>query len=302
MAGSPLLDPFAPGVARVPIAFVNAYLVGEPDGPWALVDTGLPKTAGLTRRAAEERFGPGARPEAVVLTHGHFDHAGSALELAEGWDVPIYAHPLELPYLTGRSDYAPKDPTIPGAISFLSRAFPSSGYDFGRRVRALPDGGAVPGLDGWRWIHTPGHTAGHVSLFREADRVLLAGDAVATMDLDSWAAQVVKPRVFNRPPAPFTPDWDAARASVHALAALEPGVVAAGHGLPITDAAAARLRAYDGSVEVPVEHRYGRRPAVADETGIVALPPPVPDPLPLRLAAGLGLAAAATAALRRRRD
>lgn len=294
------LDPFVPGVARVPIAFVNAYLVGEPGGPWALVDTGLPWTAALVREAAEERFGPGARPEAVVLTHGHFDHAGNALELAEAWDVPIVAHPLELPYLTGRSDYAPQDPTIPGAISFLSRFFPTSGYRFGGRVRALPEDGSVPGLDGWRWLHTPGHTAGHVSLFREADRLLLAGDAVATMDLDSWAAQVVKRRELNRPPAPFTSDWAAARASVRALADLEPTRIAAGHGLPIEDAAALRLRAYAGSVEVPTEHRYGRAPAVADESGIVSLPPPVADPLPLRLAAGLGAAALIRTAARRR--
>ena len=300
MALSFPVDPFAPGVARVPIAFVNAYLVGSPGGPWVLVDTGLPRTGALTRAAAEARFGAGARPEAVVLTHGHFDHAGSALALAEAWDVPVYAHPLELPYLTGRSDYAPADPTIPGAISFLSRLFPSSGYDLGERVRPLPDDGSVPGLDGWRWLWTPGHTAGHVSLVRDDDRLLLAGDALATMDLDSWTAQLTKPKQIDRPPAPFTPDWEATRASVHRLAELDPSAIAAGHGLPITGLSVGTLlRAYDGHVEVPVEHRYGRAPAVADETGIVALPPPVPDPLPLKLAGGAA-ALAGVAALRRR--
>lgn len=295
------LDPFAPSVARVSIGFVNAYFVGDPGGRWVLVDTGLPRTAALTRAAAEARFGPGARPESIVLTHGHFDHAGSALDLAEGWDVPVYAHPLELPYLTGQSDFAPQDPTMGGAIAFLSRFFPSAGYDFGDRVRPLPEDGSVPGLDGWRWLHTPGHTAGHVSLLREADRLLLAGDAVATMDLDSWTAQVTKPRTLDRPPVPFTPDWEATRASVHALAALEPTTIAAGHGLPIVEDAAARLRAYDGHVEVPTESRYGRAPAVADETGIVALPPPVPDPLPLRLGAAVaGLAVMGLVARRRR--
>ncbi len=295
------VDPFAPGVARVPIAFVNAYLVGRPGEPWVLVDAGLPGTDWITRGAVEARFGPGARPEAIVLTHGHFDHAGSALALAERWDVPIYAHPLELPYLTGRSDYAPQDPTMGGAIAFLSRFFPTSGYDFGARVQPLPEDGTVPGLPDWRWLHTPGHTAGHVSLLRESDRLLLAGDALATMDLDSWVAQVTKPREMDRPPVPFTPDWGATVASVHALAELAPSTIAAGHGLPITDGAAARLRAYDGHVEVPAGSRYGRAPAVADETGIVALPPPVSDPLPLRLAGGLGAAAVLGAVVRRRR-
>ena len=287
-----LLDSFAPDVARVPVAFVNVYLVGTPDR-WVVVDTGLPGAAGLVRRAAEARFGPGSRPEAIVLTHGHFDHAGSALALAQDWDVPVYAHRLEQPYLTGRSDYAPQDPTMGGAIAFLSRFFPSSGFDLGGYARELPDDGSVPGAPGWRWLHTPGHTAGHVSLWRPSDRTLLAGDALATMDLDSWAAQLTKPRAFDRPPAPFTPDWSATRASVHTLAGLEPAVVAAGHGLPITDRAAERLRAYDGTVEVPVGGRYGTTPAVADETGVVAVPPPVPDPVLPRVAA---LAAGATIA------
>ena len=80
---------FVPGVARVEIAFVNAYLVGAPGGPWALVDTGLPLlSAAVIRWAVAERYGDGARPEAIVLTHGHFDPAGAALDLARGWTCP----------------------------------------------------------------------------------------------------------------------------------------------------------------------------------------------------------------------
>ncbi|MDQ3607109.1 MAG: MBL fold metallo-hydrolase, partial [Gemmatimonadota bacterium] len=212
--GSHALERLAPDVARLPVIFVNAYLVGEPGGAWTLVDTGLPLSAGRVQAAAAARFGVGTRPEAIVLTHGHFDHAGSARELATLWEVPIYAHSLELPYLTGRSDYPPQDPTIGGAISFMSRVFPHSGFDFGGKVRPLPDDGSVPGMPGWRWIHTPGHTAGHVSFFRERDRLLLAGDALTTMDLDSWAAQITRAQELDRPPAPLTSDWGAARRSV----------------------------------------------------------------------------------------
>ena len=67
---------FASGVERVPVLFVNAYLVGEPGGPWVLVDTGIPGFAARVRHAAVARFGDRA-PEAIVLTHGHFDHAGT---------------------------------------------------------------------------------------------------------------------------------------------------------------------------------------------------------------------------------
>ena len=143
-------------------------------------------------------------------------------------------HELELPYLTGLSDYPPQDPTVGGAIAMMSRAFPHSGYDFGKRVRALPDDGRVPGLPEWTWLHTPGHTPGHVSFYRESDRTLLAGDAFATMNLDSWRAQVTHARRISLPPTPFTPDWEAARGSVERLTDLRPATVAAGHGQAMT--------------------------------------------------------------------
>ena len=300
--GSP--EEVAPGVARLDIVLVNAYLVGAPGGPWVLADTGLPLSAALVRRAAAKRYGDGARPEGIVLTHGHFDHAGAALDLAGGWDVPIYAHPLELPYLTGKSDYPPQDPTMGGAIAQLARLFPRSGHDFGDRVRPLPEDGSVPGIQNWRWVHTPGHTPGHVSLLRETDRVLLAGDALATMDMDSWVSQLTRKREFHRPPAPFTPDWEAARSSVEALADLEPSVVAAGHGLPVEGPhVAEELRGFAGRFSPPGTGRYVDQPARGDEEGVRDLPPPVSDPLP-RVVAGAAVAVAlvvASVALTRRR-
>ena len=62
----------------------------------------------------------------------------------------------------------------------LSPLFPRGPYDFTDRIVPLPLDGSVPHLPGWRWIHTPGHTAGHISLFRDSDRTLLAGDALTT--------------------------------------------------------------------------------------------------------------------------
>src|SRR4029077_7182170 len=96
--------PYADDVARVPTGFVNAYLLGTAT-QWVLVDSGIAGFAALIKRAAEARFGPDTRPAAIVLTHAHFDHAGNADMLALDWDVPVLAHPLELPYLTGQSDY-----------------------------------------------------------------------------------------------------------------------------------------------------------------------------------------------------
>src|SRR5688500_3323529 len=69
----------APDLAYQRLAIVNVVYVGRPvagDRGWVLVDAGIFGTAGLIRSAAERRFGADARPAAILLTHGHFDHVG----------------------------------------------------------------------------------------------------------------------------------------------------------------------------------------------------------------------------------
>ncbi len=290
---TPRRDLLADDIIRLPTLFANLYAVGTASR-WVLVDTGLPGFAGSIRRRTEQRFGK-SRPEAIILTHGHWDHAGSALELAKGWDVPVYAHPLEWPYLTGKSDYAPKDPAVGGMIALMARFFPSSGYDLGEHVKPLPEYGAVPGMPEWRWIHTPGHTHGHVSLFRERDGVLLAGDAITTVNQDRAYTMIMRTPEFYRPPAPFTVDWIEAEKSIIALATLRPRVVGAGHGWPIQGPhTAEQFAQFARTFHRPRRGRYTEFPARADEDGIVALPPPVADRTG-RLAAAL--AAGGVAAL-----
>lgn len=165
-----------------------------------------------------------------------------------------------------------------GAIAQMARLFPHGGYDFGTRVRQLPDDGELAEMPEWKFLHTPGHTAGHISLWRMRDRTLIAGDALATMNLDSWISNITEKQEFCRPAAPFTTDWQAARQSVELLAELEPNAVGAGHGKPITGAnTAQRLKEFARIFDAPPDGRYVRSPAIADESGVVALPPPVPD-------------------------
>jgi glyoxylase-like metal-dependent hydrolase (beta-lactamase superfamily II) len=289
------------GVYHTKIIFVGAYFVDTPetgDNSWVLVDTGLPMSQGKIVRAAEARYG-NRKPSAIVLTHGHFDHAGAALALSEKWNVPIYAHLLEMPYLTGKSDYPPQDPTVGGALAFMSRFFPHSGYDFGTRIHTIPDNGEIAELPDWKIFHTPGHTAGHVSLWRESDRTLLAGDALTTANFDSWISQITEKQEFCPPPAPFTTDWQAARRSVEFLADLEPNVVGAGHGKPIRDTnTAQQLKEFARNFAAPRKGRYVETPAITDERGVVTVPPPATDYLKL-VAATIAAGAVVTIMARR---
>lgn len=284
----------ADGVAFMRCAIVNVVAVGDA-ARWVLVDAALQGYARAIRQAAEDRFGAGARPAAIVLTHGHFDHVGALRELLRDWDVPVFAHKLEMPYLTGRSPYPPPDPLVGrGAMALLSRAYPRGPIDLGPRVHELPSDGSVPDAPEWRWIHTPGHTPGHIALFRDRDRTLLAADALTTTKQESMAAVLTQRRELHGPPAYYTQDWDRARESVRALVGLSPEWIVSGHGEPCPGQAVREdlvtlARDFD-RLERPGFGRYARQPAIADESGVLMLPP---DPLPAVLAGAGAMAAVA---------
>lgn len=259
----------APDIAWCRLGIVNVVFLGRPDAGdrgWILIDTGLMGTGYLIESAAAERFGPDARPSAIVMTHGHFDHVGALTRLAERWDVPVYAHPLEHPYLTGAAAYPAGDPNVGGgAIAALSGFFPTGPVDVSARLRPLPEDGHVPGAPGWCWLHTPGHALGHVSLWREADRSLIAADAVVTTRQESAYAVATLAPEMHGPPAYFTIEWDQAGASARRLAELEPELIVTGHGAPMAGpqmrAALHRLADNFQALAVPQGRRYAEHPA-----------------------------------------
>lgn len=291
--------------------FVNVSFVGTPgagDREWVLVDAGLPGSADRIKRVAARLFGADARPAAILLTHGHVDHIGAVHTLARDWDVPVFAHRMELPYLTGRSSYPPPDPFVGGgAMSVLSVLFPRGPIDLGARVHELPSDGTVPGLRGWRWIPTPGHSPGHVSFVRDVDRTLIAGDAFVTTKNESLIAAITQRAELHGPPMYFTPDWTAARTSVRHLADYAPTAAITGHGPPMRGAALQsdlRLLAWQFDTRArPAHGRYRDRPAVADATGVVDVPPPEVTARTVGLTAlAIGATIGLVVALRRRGD
>ena len=230
------MEDIASGVRGLRIAFVNVFAVTHPDGSWTLIDAGLPFTATLIRRWAEKVNK--VAPNAIVLTHGHFDHASAARELADHWNVPVYAHRLEAPYLTGKQEYPPPNAGAGGGLmSLISPLDPRGPIDLGNQLRPLEvsDSFELSEMPQWQILHTPGHTAGHISLFRKEDRCLLVGDAFCTTKAESFFdAAITQPPELHGPPAYFTSDWAVARESVQRLAALSPMIVAPGHGRPLS--------------------------------------------------------------------
>jgi glyoxylase-like metal-dependent hydrolase (beta-lactamase superfamily II) len=218
------------------VQIVNICMIGEPKtGEFVLVDAGMTGSADEIISAAEDRFGANCRPKAVILTHGHFDHVGAVIELINYWKLPVYAHPMEMPFLTGRQCYPEPDSTVEGGmVAKLSPLFPNEPINLGNHVQTLPADGTVPYLPDFKWIHTPGHTPGHISLFREKDRTLIAGDAFVTVKQEYLYKVFTQEQEISGPPRYLTPDWKAAKASVIKLEALKPSVAVTGHGLPMS--------------------------------------------------------------------
>jgi glyoxylase-like metal-dependent hydrolase (beta-lactamase superfamily II) len=226
------LESVAAGIHGLRIAFVNVFGISNADATWVLIDTGVPFSDGRIRNWAEKNFS--GSPSAILLTHGHFDHASCAQALADHWNVPVYAHPEERPFLSGEREYPkPNFAAGGGAMSLLSPMLPRGPLNLDARLRLLEEP-SLRELPGWKIVHTPGHTPGHVSFFRPDDRTLLVGDAFCTTKPESFfESSIAQSPELHGPPAYFTSDWDAARRSVQLLAGLKPMTVAPGHGKPM---------------------------------------------------------------------
>ncbi len=139
----------------------NCYLL-EDNGHAYVVDPSAPASAILRQLAAD-----GCRPEAILLTHGHFDHIMSIDTLRDAEPgLPVYIHASDAPMLTDA------DKNAFGTFFGKDRVWRAAdGY--------LADGQILPlGSTSLRVIHTPGHSAGSVCFLCEDEGVLLTGDTL----------------------------------------------------------------------------------------------------------------------------
>jgi glyoxylase-like metal-dependent hydrolase (beta-lactamase superfamily II) len=200
------------------LRFVNAYLVREEDG-FTLVDTTVGGGADALLAAARAAGGTVQR---IALTHGHGDHVGSLDALKERLGGAVE---VSMPELDARIHAGEKvvEGKLPGSWPKLTTV-PDVRLAAGDRVGSLE---VVP---------TPGHTPGHVSFLDTRDRTLLVGDVFT-----SYGGLAVSNHFHLRFPLVAMATWDGAKdlESAGALRALEPALLAVGHGPPLRDPAAA---------------------------------------------------------------
>ena len=214
----------AEGVSQIPLAprnAMNAYLLGD-----VLVDAGTPQSAKKLLRSLQ-----GHTVNAHALTHGHADHAGSSRAVADALAVPVWVGALDA------ADVESGKPVIADTMArpLLRRVATFPGVPVARQLREGDDLG-----HGFAVLEVPGHSAGHVAFWREADRVLACGDVWFNLHLST-----LRPGL-REPPRIFTPDPARNRDSARRLAALAPELVLFGHGPPLRDPA--RLRAFTAAL------------------------------------------------------
>lgn len=237
----------APGIHRVHDALVNWYLV-EDGGRLTAVDAGLPPSWESLQELLR-RIGRSLDDiEALVLTHGHWDHVGFAHRLRSERGVPVWIHPRDVPVAANPRRYdKERSPLLYGwrpsslrNVALLVKAGGLFAKGLKGDLRELPEEGVldVPGRP--RIVFTPGHTYGHCSLHLPDRDAVIAGDALVTLDPYTNAKG---PRLVARA---ATADSAQARASLTGLAETGARIVLPGHGEPWkqgADLAAERARA-----------------------------------------------------------
>ncbi len=197
---------------------INVYLLGEEGQPGCvLIDAAT--------RQGEKRIMRQISDQGVTahaLTHAHSDHQGSSHAICERLNIPLWCGQADIPAM--ETPGAIKNPKAPRLLNLVQERFWTGPPH--PVARALHEGDEVAGFT---VLETPGHSVGHVSFWRESDRVLIVGDVLGNMNFLTGIPGL------NTPPDMFTPDVARNHESARRLAALEPALACFGHGAPLRD-------------------------------------------------------------------
>jgi glyoxylase-like metal-dependent hydrolase (beta-lactamase superfamily II) len=191
---------------------INVYVVGD-----VLIDAATRQGERRILRQISE-----VTVTAHALTHAHPDHQGSSHAICERLGIPLWCGQADIPAMETPGGI--RNTKAPGWLNFLyEHLWTGPPHPV---ARALTEGDEVAGFT---VLDTPGHSRGHVSFWRESDRVLIVGDVLFNV-----SALTGMPGL-HEPPELFTPDPARNRASARRLAALEPALACFGHGPPLRD-------------------------------------------------------------------
>lgn len=153
------------------------HLLVDADGGAVFIDTGLVGES-LQIRWLVRRFGIEPRAvQAILLTHGHIDHAGNLCWLKKWTGAPIFAHPAEQAHLDGTYPYTGKTRWC-GRLERIGYAV--LGSTATPIDQPIADGDELPFWGGLRVVHLPGHTEGHCGFYSARHDVLFSGDLFAS--------------------------------------------------------------------------------------------------------------------------
>ena len=208
----------APGVWRLkefPAPTINCYLAED-----VLIDAG--RTWDRRRIFAELE---GREISMLALTHVHPDHQGVAKDVCEVRGIPLACHAGDVDAMEGRRPVQEASASNP-VNRMIASIWQGPPY---KVERVLEEGDEVAGF---RVVHTPGHSRGHVLFFRESDRVVICGDVIRNMSYATGLPGI------KEPPPLFTYDMEENRRSIRKLAELNPSLILPGHGPAVADMSA----------------------------------------------------------------
>ena len=210
---------------------LNLSLIVDPIQGSSLVDASMPDHIEVVASTlAADGFAIEDLKQ-IIVTHQDIDHIGSLAAIKERSGATVLCHPTEAPYIEGKTKLA-KYPTQerfdqnPGMKEVFDRV------GFAPVDRLVEDGEFLDLAGGARVIFTPGHTPGHICLFLERSKTLIAGDALASEN-----------GLLEGPNVRGTPDFSLAIESVKKLAALpEVNAIVTYHGGLVTEDPLGQLR------------------------------------------------------------